>query len=417
MKTVYAYIRVSTQKQGREGASLPEQKDSITRYCERNNLAILHWYEEEETAAKTGRKLFTEMMRLLNKRKAEGVVFHKIDRSTRNLFEWAEVSSLPEKGIDVHYSHEPVDLITSHGRTAADVAAVFAASYIRNLRDEVKKGQTGRLKQGLYPFKSPLGYLDSGRGKRKEIDPVKGPLVRKLFEAYATGEQSFPGLIVFAKMLGLVGMRGTHLTLNGIACILKNPFYMGLIHLKRSGETYPGAHEPLVTPELYKRVRAIVEGRLVPRTRGAKHLFQRLLSCNTCGRSLIAERQKGNTYYRCHLCKGSCLREEVVEDTIRASLVPLHLTKQEREALLHDLKAVLLKSGEQRVVTLKSLTLQIDALSARLDKLTDGYLEGVIGREDYEKRKLALMKERSERESERDQIRDSSGLRSEELTK
>ncbi|MFZ1515523.1 MAG: recombinase family protein [Saprospiraceae bacterium] len=83
MKNVYGYIRVSTVKQG-SGVSLQEQKEAIIRYAERHSLNIIEWFEEQETAAKQGRPLFNKMMKLLKERKAKGVIFHKIDRGTRN---------------------------------------------------------------------------------------------------------------------------------------------------------------------------------------------------------------------------------------------------------------------------------------------------------------------------------------------
>jgi hypothetical protein len=50
---------------------------------------------------------------------------------------------------------------------------------MRNLREETRKELYGRLKQGLYPLRAPAGHLDRGGGKRKEIDPVAGPLIAR----------------------------------------------------------------------------------------------------------------------------------------------------------------------------------------------------------------------------------------------
>ena len=61
MKKVYGYTRVSTVKQG-EGVSLEVQKESIQRYAEKNDLQVVNWFEEKETAAKKGRPLFTQML-------------------------------------------------------------------------------------------------------------------------------------------------------------------------------------------------------------------------------------------------------------------------------------------------------------------------------------------------------------------
>jgi site-specific DNA recombinase len=88
-KQYAAYIRVSTAKQGERGVSLQEQKDAIQRYAERNSLEVSKWFEERETAAKRGRPVFNEMLKLLRSGKACGVLIHKIDRSARNMKDWA----------------------------------------------------------------------------------------------------------------------------------------------------------------------------------------------------------------------------------------------------------------------------------------------------------------------------------------
>jgi DNA invertase Pin-like site-specific DNA recombinase len=86
-KKYFAYIRVSTPRQGERGVSLPEQKEAIERYAKSKNLEICRWFEGRETASKVGRPVFNEMLRLLQKRQAKGVIIHKIDRSARNLKE------------------------------------------------------------------------------------------------------------------------------------------------------------------------------------------------------------------------------------------------------------------------------------------------------------------------------------------
>jgi site-specific DNA recombinase len=185
MKNVYGYIRVSTAKQG-EGVSLTVQKEAITRYATQYNLTIVKWFEEMETAAKQGRPLFNAMMKLLKAKKASGVVIHKIDRSARNLKNWADLGNLIDQGVEVHFAHESLDLQARGGRLSADVQAVIAADYIRNLRQEAIKGLYGRMNQGIFPFQAPPGYINNGGGKFKTIDPIQGALVRKAFELYAT---------------------------------------------------------------------------------------------------------------------------------------------------------------------------------------------------------------------------------------
>ena len=186
MQQYFGYVRVSTVKQGEKGVSLQEQKDAIARYAQRYSLEISQWFEEWETAAKRGRPLFTQMIRLLRQKKAQGVIIHKIDRSARNLKDWADLGEMIDAGIEVHFANESLDLHTRGGRLSADIQAVVAADYIRNLREETKKGFYGRLKQGFYPLGAPIGYLDQGKAKPKVPDPERAPLVRQAFELYAT---------------------------------------------------------------------------------------------------------------------------------------------------------------------------------------------------------------------------------------
>jgi site-specific DNA recombinase len=181
MKRYFGYIRVSTVKQGEQGSSLQEQRSAISAYARRHGLKIVEWFEEQETAASQGRPLFGRMLKALERKRAEGVITHKIDRSARNLKDWARIGELIDRGIEMHFAHESIDLSSRSGRLSADILAVVAADFIRNLRDEVRKGFYGRLNQGLYPLRAPIGYVDQGGGRPKTIDPVQGPLVALAF--------------------------------------------------------------------------------------------------------------------------------------------------------------------------------------------------------------------------------------------
>src|SRR5262245_32643971 len=225
-KGFFGYIRVSTPKQGEQGVSLHEQRDAIAHYAERFSLTIIGWFEERETAAKRGRPVFNQMLRLLQKGQSEGVIIHKIDRSARNLKDWADLGELIDQGIAVHFANESLDLNSRGGRLSADIQAVVASDYIRNLREEARKGFYGRIKQKLYPLPAPLGYVDMGKGKAKELDTVKAPSVRNAFEFYASGRYNLHGLVEEMYRLGLRNRKGGKVTYNGFSVMLNNPFYI-----------------------------------------------------------------------------------------------------------------------------------------------------------------------------------------------
>ncbi len=395
MKQYIGYIRVSTVKQGTQGVSLQEQRDAITRYAERHRLHIVRWLEEQQTAAKKGRPVFNLMLKLLRQGAAHGVILHKLDRGTRNLRDWTDISELSDQGVESHCANESLDLHSRGGRLSADIQAVVAADMIRNLREETRKGFYGRLKQGLYPLSAPLGYLDQGKGKPKTIDPFKGPLVRMLFELYATANHSLETVGEEMFRLGLRNRNGGKVTRNGLSTLLNNPFYMGLIRIRRTNENFAGIHEALISKSLFDRVAAVLAGKINRRTERHNFLFRRLLTCATCGYSLIGERTKGHAYYRCHTkhTPPTSLREESVESQVAELLQCLRFNEKEKAYFTARIMTLRESWAEQKEVAASAIKLKLPQLKDRLNRLTDAYLDQIIDKTLFEDRKSSLLME------------------------
>lgn len=312
----YAYTRSSTLRQG-EGVSLEVQRNAIIRYALKYDLNIIAWFEEKETAAKTGRPIFEELIHLAEKTN-RGLIIHKIDRGARNLRDWAELGDLIDAGMDVRFAHDDVDLHTRGGRLSADIQAVVAADYVRNLREEARKGFYGRLNQGLLPFSAPLGYLNTGAGRAKTVDPIRGPIIRELFRMFMNHDYTLTETRNRMTDLGLRNQRGGILSLTSLSSILRNPFFTGRINL-RNGESFPGIHEPLISVALFIEVQRILKSKSRRLARTHCFAYSRMMLC-VCGRWFIAERQKGHVYYRCHnKCSGS-IREEVIDAIVLKEL-------------------------------------------------------------------------------------------------
>jgi site-specific DNA recombinase len=396
MNTYFAYIRVSTVRQGEHGVSLQEQRDAIERYAAREGLTISEWFEEQETAAKRGRLIFSRMLRLLRQGKAHGVLIHKIDRSARNFWDWAALNDLVEGGTDVRFAAEALDLRSRGGRLAADIQAVVAADYIRNLKEEIRKGFYGRLKQGIYPLPAPLGYLDRGAGKPKDPDPKSAPLVRLAFELYATGEYTLATLGAELERRGLRNRRGGKVTRSGLSVFLNNPFYIGLIRIRKTGETFEGAHRPIIRATLFNRVHDVLAGRVATRDFSAAFPYRRLLRCATCRYSLVGERRKGHTYYRCHTpsCPTTSIREEVVDGAFHEVFSLLRLSDEERKEFASSLPLFHAEWVGKREDTLRALRLHVEEIASRLVRLTDAYLDGLLDKAAFEERRTTLLIER-----------------------
>ncbi|MGH3008210.1 MAG: recombinase family protein [Gaiellaceae bacterium] len=78
-------------------------------------------------------------------------------------------------------------------------------------------------------------------------DPVKAPVVRRIFHLYAEGKL---GTTAIARTLDAEGApppRKQGWSPNALQLILANPAYRGLV--RWNGETHPGLHEPLAPIE------------------------------------------------------------------------------------------------------------------------------------------------------------------------
>jgi DNA invertase Pin-like site-specific DNA recombinase len=401
-KRYFSYIRVSTVRQGQTGTSLVEQREAIRLYAERASLTIVKEFEEQETAAKRGRPIFAQMLKQIKDAKADGIIIHKIDRSARNLKDWADLGEIIDSGVEVRFVNESLDLHSRGGRLSADIQAVVAADYIRNLREETKKGFYGRIKQGLYPMPARIGYLDQGKGLPKTPDPVNAPLVAEAFELYASGLWGLNALVDEMYRRGLRNKRGKQVTRNGLATMLHNPFYMGLIRLKTTGEMFVGRHEPLITKAIFDHVQLMLSGKNVEKHHRHEFLFRKHVRCSFSDSTLIGETQKGHIYYRCHAkgCAQKSLREEHIERAFTTTLKQLQFNEVEDGYLQSEINQMDGLTSDFKEAQQKNLQLQHEQIKERLSKLTDAFLNGVFDQAAYiEKKNSLLLEEQSVKEN------------------
>jgi len=392
MTEYFAYTRVSTARQG-DGVSLQEQKEAIVRYAAKENITIKEWFEERVTAAKIGRRAFNQMLSRARRGQVAGIIVHKLDRSARNLKDWSRLGELVDQGLEFRIAHENIDLNTRGGRLSADLQAVIAADFIRNLREETRKGFYGRLKQGFYPLRAPIGYLDNGGGKVKTHDPTRAPLIKTMFELYASGAYTLNSLAEKMEELGFQALTGRVHSGKQLSKILNNPFYAGIIRIKKSNETFAGRHKPIVNQALFDRVRDILQSRTPRRNYRHAFLFPRLIACSLCGQSVIGERQKGHVYYRCHAkaCRGACIRESVVEDFIAQRFKSIQIPKYLADDVRQQLPKYEVEAARSQAGAIKAIRLAIKNDEARIERMIDALVDDILSKDAYEERRSKLL--------------------------
>ena len=239
------------------------------------------------------------------------VLVEKTDRLYRNLKDWV---TLDELDVEVHLVKEGV-VLSRESRSSEKfmhgIKVLMAKNYIDNLSEEARKGMAEKAEQGLWPSYAPLGYrnVTGANGKKMiELDPHLAPIIVRLFEWYSTGTMSLKDVARKVRAEGLSFRKsGDSVPLSTVHKILRKRIYMG--DFEWNGRVYKGAHEPIVSRELWERVQEVLEGRHAKRHRRAKHnfAFSGLISCGHCGCAIVGEMKKQRyVYYHCSGYKRKC---------------------------------------------------------------------------------------------------------------
>ena len=156
--------------------------------------------------------------------------------------------------------------------------------FVDNLSEETSKGMCTEAEQGIYPSFAPLGYVNTP-DKRIEIDPERGPIIRQLFDLYATGNYALTEIAKKARTLGLTYRKsGAPVTKSSVSSLLRSRLYTGWFEW--NGQLYQGTQAPIVPLGVWEKVQRIRRDRYTFRTRRTKRMFPyaRLLKCAHCGR-------------------------------------------------------------------------------------------------------------------------------------
>jgi len=292
MKNCYIYIRVSTDKQATEGYSLDNQKRACREYAGNKGYHPKEIFVDDGKSGRTAnRPEFQEMLSKLKDKQAECVVIYKIDRFARNITDFSRIrKEFVEAGIAFHSVMEG-DL--SNGSSL--IANIFAS--VAEWESEVNSARTRdaleqKFRGGWQPTPPPIGYKTVGeKDERKTCEPdgYTAPVIKELFELYATGSYSLLELQDWLSEKDIISKNGTVIGHSVIDNILRNPFYYGLI--RWNGKSKIGKHEPIIKKELFDTCQYVLAKHRSFLIRKRKHdfLLRGFIFCENCGQRYTAE--------------------------------------------------------------------------------------------------------------------------------
>ena len=392
------YARVSTKDQEREGYSIPAQKELLTTYAREHGIRIDQEFIDVETAKRAGRTEFSQMVKYLKAhRSCRIILVEKTDRLYRNLKDWV---LLDEMDIEIHLVKEASvlsDDSRSNDKFMHGIKVLMAKNYIDNLREEVKKGMLQKAQEGHWPNPAPLGYLNRREANKSRIvvDPAKADLIVGIFERVAGGE-SIAAATRWAREAGLRGKRGGKIRPSTVHWIVRNPIYAG--EFWWDGILYESKDPRLISPELFERAQAQLDGH--HDTRASKHnfAFSGLMRCAHCGKAITAEIQKGKyIYYHCSVrCRTEkFVPEHKVVELFGQVVEELHLGPELLALTKGELIASREAIKEDMGRRLSAARASYDRFGSLIDKAYVDKLEGRVDEDFFQRKRQEWEEERA----------------------
>lgn len=410
-KNTVVLARVSSQDQEQTGYSLDAQYKLSRDYCTRKELIVVKEFLLTENASSPEkRKIFRQMMQFaaIKKNNVTHIVVEKADRYTRNfkdavlLDEWLAAN-------DERRLHSIKEDIILHVNAKSDVKFMWniniaaAKRHTDNLREEVKKGYLEKLAQGWLPDSPPPGYMNvKGNGKHvyHAPNPETKSIVVRAFKKYLEPGESLASIVQFLERSGLRNRNGQPHNKTRVHKILRNPYYIGII--RYDGKEYPGAHQPIISKDLFERVQKKIHGNKPSRYRHHNPVFKGIIRCKNCGGLVTWQPQKGRFYGACQRttegCKGrKLLREDRVEAEVTAMLKQLVCPSQEIiqwvADTIHDQQQ---DNIQEKEALCKSINTQLERIERMDERLYDDKLSGDISPEKYAEKHTEFGRQKTE---------------------
>ena len=399
----FIYARKSTESEDRQARSIADQLAELREVAERNHFEIVDVLTESQSAKKPGRPVFNDMLARLEKGQADGIMAWHPDRLSRNPLDAGRLMWLLDTGTipDLKFANYTFES-TSAGKLMLAIAFGMSKYYIDRLSEDIRRGMRQKIKNGIWPQRAPIGYLNDRATRGIIPDPVKAPLIRKAFELYDTGNYTLAELRNKMNALGLVAWTGA-LSTSNYQYLLKNPIYTGL--MRHKGELYEGKHQPIISKALFDKCQAVMLERRKPKPSKLKpYLFRGIFHCCECGCLVTTETQKGHDYLHCTKRKVRCsqpyVRAEAVQGQIDEAIAAYSLPDTVADWMLVEIDAERATDSTEHQESLKTTRGKIAGVTAKLDRLMAAYLDQTLSLDEYKVAKSKLIEEKKLLEEE-----------------
>lgn len=370
---VSLYARVSSEEQAKHGLSLGDQLTDLRLWAEKNGHSVIGEYVD---AGISGKKPYPKrpalsqfMDDLESGMKVDALCFTRLDRFFRSV-------KLYYQAVDVMDRHkvswtailEDYETISSTGKFKMHLMLAIAEHESSRTGERLRTTLSHKFARGEWSGKPPRGYSVVDKRLTPNED---APIVSEAFRVCRNSCS-----VVAAQ--SYLNSHGMGVIYNTAYRIVTNPIYTG----RHDG--VDNFCDRLVDDSTFNAIQSML-GKRSDRTNntGRVYLFSGLMVCSECGRNMTGNcnttyspgkqyRYRCNGRYRDHLCSNNkYLIESEIEDFL------LDRVCQElalMSAQVHD------SAPAQKPID----------NTAKIERLTELYIDGAITKEEYQRRRNAL---------------------------
>lgn len=381
---VALYIRVSTDRQAKEGDSLEAQEKALIDYAKEHNYIIIDTYiDGGESGQKIKRTNLQRLLKDVENNKIDLVIMTKLDRWFRNIADFYKVIEVLKRNkVDWKTIWEDYDTTTASGEFWLNMSLSMGQLEAKRTSERINEvfDYKYNVQKTACTGKAPYGYKIS-KEKKIIIDDEKSKNVIALFEHYASTNNLNKTASWFRTN---IENKSTEI----IKKYLKNPIYIGQFKRTKTQEIIEDYAPRIIDDELWFKVQKLIQINIKnnisdptkKRHNTKPYIFSGLLICKECGHILSGKTNANSRhYYNCRYsyfkkCSNNkCINEEKLEKILLKKIIP---TLSEKKS-----EIINIKSKEKKIVD------NTNQLKTKLKKLTNLYLEDMIDidyyREEY----------------------------------
>lgn len=306
---------------------MDRQREAIQRWCDYQGHTIVGWSEDVDVSGDVEPWKRPSLSAWLpdnigQERPVKGpsrasevdvYVAWKYDRVSRRivhlhqLLDWAH-----KNGKEIKATAEDVDFSTPMGRVFLSFIASMAEAELETIRIRSKASfahlaKVGRYRGGPVPFGYTAEPLPDG-GYRLVIDPVTGPIVRRIVDDLLGGG-TLHSVVRWLNGEGVLTPRGSVWRPSVLSRLISGRTWLGQMMVGHKGGKPNVARddsgkpvqraEPLITLDEWSRIKAALKANSAPRTGTVNHSPLLGVAYCECGSALSVSLSRNKKYVRC----------------------------------------------------------------------------------------------------------------------